>query len=136
MKVIPAASVLIVDELDRVLLVRRGHAPQKGKWSLPGGSGEPGESPEQTAVREAKEETGLDVHLIGLAVTAEMSDGESRLYDIRSYFASIVGGVERAGDDAVELRWVAKEDLHRYELTTGLMASLQVAGVLPSGDEE
>ena len=60
MEVVPGASVVIVDDDGRVLLVKRGRAPQRGRWSVPGGRVEPGESFEAAAAREALEETGLE----------------------------------------------------------------------------
>ena len=56
-----------------LLLIRRGHAPSRGRWSLPGGRVEPGETPQQALVREMAEETGLTVEvgeLVGEVVTA------------------------------------------------------------------
>jgi 8-oxo-dGTP diphosphatase len=58
-----AASAVICDEAGRVLLVLRGRDPQRGRWSVPGGKVEPGETLEQAATREALEETGLQVRI-------------------------------------------------------------------------
>lgn len=135
MEIIPAASVLITDIAGRVLLVQRGHEPQKGRWSLPGGKCEPGETPAEAAVREAKEETGLEVRVLYEAVRAEMPSGEDRLYDVHGFAAEIVGGELRADDDADQVRWVHARDLHRYELTTGLQESLRRAGFPAPPDE-
>ncbi len=126
-----AASVLITNAADDLLLVQRGHEPQKGRWSLPGGTAEEGESARQTAVREAKEETNLDVKLGELAVKASMQGHGDTVYDIRCYFATIVGGELTAGDDAAQVRWVPRTELEGYPLTTGLSDSLRRAGYLP-----
>jgi len=56
---IPATCLVVVDTKDRVLLVKRSVAPKKGFWCLPGGFMELGETPEQAALRELKEETGI-----------------------------------------------------------------------------
>lgn len=57
-------SVILIPHGDGLVFVRRKHNPGKGKWALPAGFVDPGESPEEAAVREAKEETGLDVELV------------------------------------------------------------------------
>ena len=56
---IPCVGAIIKDPAGRLLLIKRGHAPQAGRWSLPGGRVEPGESDEQAVIREIREETGL-----------------------------------------------------------------------------
>lgn len=61
----PCAGVLLLDDEGRVLLVERTHDPWSGRWDLPGGFCDAGEHPEQTAVREVREELGLDVRLTG-----------------------------------------------------------------------
>ena len=63
MRRIPAAGAVITDAAGRVLLVLRGHEPQSGRWSIPGGHVEPGETPAEAAAREALEETGLTVRI-------------------------------------------------------------------------
>src|SRR3954466_12295448 len=59
--VVPCVGAVVRDAAGRLLLVRRGHAPGRGLWSLPGGRVEPGESVEQAVAREVREETGLTV---------------------------------------------------------------------------
>jgi len=56
---IPASCLVVVDNRERILLVKRSVAPKKGFWCLPGGFMELGETPEKAALRELKEETGL-----------------------------------------------------------------------------
>ena len=60
-----AVSAVIVDAENRVLLVQRGHEPALGQWSLPGGSVEAGESMSEALRREVREETGLEVVVVG-----------------------------------------------------------------------
>ena len=57
---IPCVGAIITDG-ERILLIKRGHEPEAGRWSLPGGRIEPGESDQQALVREVREETGLKV---------------------------------------------------------------------------
>ena len=61
MQIVPAAGAVVTDSSGRVLLVRRGREPQKGRWSVPGGSAEPGETLREAAAREVFEETGLRI---------------------------------------------------------------------------
>ena len=105
---VPAAGVLLVRD-GRVLLVRRRYEPRAGSWCLPAGFMEAGETPEQTAVRETLEETGLDVTLTGLfGVFAGFDDPRVRAVLIL-YRAEEHAGTLLPGDDALEADWF---DLH------------------------
>lgn len=129
MRIIPAASAVIVDEQGRVLLVRRGREPARGRWSVPGGKSEPGEGLAQTAAREAFEETGLRV-AVGeelWAVTVPL-DGDTA-YQVHAFAATVVDGELVAGDDADEASWVTDADLDGLPLTADLAAHLRRAGV-------
>lgn len=107
----PRGPALTVDAVwidrGRVLLVRRGRPPFAGRWALPGGFVEPGESVESAVVRELKEETGLTARIRGL-VGVYSAPGR----DPRGPTASVVFRVggratePRGGDDAREARWV------------------------------
>lgn len=101
---VPAAGVVLV-EADRVLLVRRRYDPRAGAWCLPAGFMESGETPEQTAVRELSEETGLSATLTGLfGVYAGFDDPRVRAILIL-YTARRSGGALAPGDDATEAEW-------------------------------
>lgn len=103
---VPAAGVLIVDER-RVLLVKRRDEPRAGWWCIPAGFMEAGETPERTALRELREETGLEARLTGLfGVYAGFDDPRVRAVLVL-YTAEPTGGVLAAGDDALEVRWFA-----------------------------
>ena len=103
----------------RVLLIKRGHAPLKGQWSLPGGGVEIGETLEQAIAREVIEETGLTVE-VGPMV--EVLDRISRDADgrVEHHFVLVdfvcrpSGGVLRGASDAEDAAWVALADLPRY----------------------
>jgi thiamine-phosphate diphosphorylase len=99
---VPATAVVVFNERNELLLVQRGQEPGKGKWCLPGGFQEMGETPEQCAEREFKEETGLDGSvqgLIGLEMGQNPLAGEVL---VAGYHVRVTGGQLRAGDDAVE----------------------------------
>lgn len=106
-----AASAVVTDDAGRVLLQRRRDS---GLWALPGGGMELGESLPGAAVREVKEETGLDVEITGLVGTytdprhiIEYSDGEVRRQFNICFTARVVGGEPAMSDESTELRFVA-----------------------------
>lgn len=123
------AGAVVRDELGRLLMVRRGHEPSLGKWSLPGGRIEPGESPGQAAAREVLEETGLHVRIGELLQTVDIWDGRYRVHD---YSATVTGGELRAGDDASEVRWCSPDDVELLDLSAGLLDELRRMGAMPA----
>ena len=109
---VPACGVIVMRN-GEVLLAKRAHEPRRGSWGIPAGFMEYGEHPERTAVREAKEETGLIVRLSGLfGVYAGREDPRTRAVLIL-YRARIAGGRLRAGDDASEVGFFALDRLPR-----------------------
>ncbi len=100
----PAAGILL-ERSGGVLLVKRRYPPRAGAWCIPAGFMEYGETPEHCAIREAREETGLEVRLTGLfGVYAGFDDPRVRAVLIL-YTAERTGGRLRPGDDAIETRW-------------------------------
>lgn len=108
-----------------VLLVERGSAPFAGLWSLPGGVIEAGETAEEAARREVREETGLEAHLSGLTGVHDVRvPGEGALpqvhFDLAVYFGRAGGGEPRPGGDARKARLVPLDALDGLALTPGL----------------
>jgi ADP-ribose pyrophosphatase YjhB (NUDIX family)/ribosomal protein S18 acetylase RimI-like enzyme len=98
---VPGAGVLV--EMDEgVVLIRRGHPPNEGRWALPAGFIEADESIEEAAIRECKEETGLDVELLELFGVDSFPEGPVQSGIIVFYRAKPLGGELRPGDDAAE----------------------------------
>jgi ADP-ribose pyrophosphatase YjhB (NUDIX family) len=101
---VPAAAVIVQREAE-ILLVQRKFEPQIGNWSLPAGFVEWGESAEETAVREVKEETGLDIAVRGLYGVYAARDYWDYQVLLVVYRAQILGGDLKAGDDALDARF-------------------------------
>lgn len=106
----------------KILLEKRKNEPGRGQWSIPGGLVELGESVEQTAIREVKEETGLEVekpeHIDVVDNIDLAEEGKVRYhFIIIDYLVKLKGGNVEASSDAAELRWVAFEDVGTYDLT-------------------
>jgi 8-oxo-dGTP diphosphatase len=127
---IPCVGAIVRDAAGRLLLIRRGHDPEAGAWSLPGGRVEPGESDAQALVREMREETGLTVQPGPLVGAVDRPGPGGSVLEIRDYAATVTGGTLAAGDDAADARWVAAADVARLDLTAGLAGALTAWGVL------
>jgi 8-oxo-dGTP diphosphatase len=124
---------IVFDGAERLLLIRRGHPPGEGLWSLPGGRVEPGESDAGALERELLEETGLHVSVGDLAGAVERPGPGGVLYEIYDYLATPVGGTPQAGDDAADLGWFTTADLALLPLTSGLLETLIAWRVLDAG---
>lgn len=124
------ASVVIVAD-GAILLVQRGHEPQLGRWSVPGGRVEPGETFAEAAAREAYEETGLEVRIGAELWDLTITDGD-RTFEVHDFAATVTGGSLRAGDDAADVRWIPLDELDQWPLTEDLLGYLTRGGVIPS----
>src|SRR6516225_6728461 len=102
----------------RVLLVRRGHEPAKGQWSIPGGLIDVGESLHEAVAREVFEETGLviePVELIELLDRIHREGDRVRYhYVIADYLCRVVGGTLVAASDADAVRWVERAEWNSH----------------------
>lgn len=120
----------VVCEGDRILLIRRGKEPGAGRWSVPGGHVEEGETLEEAVCREVREETGLSVEAGSLVGFVEMALGSDR-YVICDFLASPTGeGELRPGDDASEAVWVTRHAARELDLVEGLRDFLVAHGLL------
>jgi mutator protein MutT len=128
---VPCAGAVVRDHAGRLLLVQRGREPGRGRWSLPGGRVEPGETAEQAAVREVREETGLDVVAGELVGRVERPGPGGVTYVIDDIACTVLGGRLRPGDDADDARWVDTADLELLPLSDGLLDALTGWRVVP-----
>ncbi|MBN1315605.1 MAG: GNAT family N-acetyltransferase [Anaerolineales bacterium] len=130
----PVPGVGILCEMENgLLLIQRGHPPFKGHWTLPSGYIEADESSEQAAIRECKEETGLDIELLELFGVGSFPEGSLRSGIVIFYRARPAGGRLKAGDDAIDARVFSIDNLpeipfrtHREVITRWVQAQRQV----------
>ena len=128
--VIPCVGAVVTDEQGRLLMIKRGHEPGAGLWSIPGGRIEPGETDAEALVREMLEETGLAVEVGPLIGSVRRPGLDGAVIDIKDYAATVTGGTLRPGDDAADARWVEAADLDSLEINEGLIEALTDWGVL------
>ena len=124
-------GAFVVDD-GRILMIRRGTEPEAGRWSVPGGRLELGETMADGVEREVFEETGVAVRCGALATLVE------RFHDIghvviADFHAEAVDGsaVPVAGDDASEAAWVPVGELGSLDLVSGLFDVLLAQGIAP-----
>lgn len=113
--VVPSASAIVTDEQGRILLVKRR---DNTLWALPGGGHDIGESIEQTAVREVKEETGLDVEITGLtgiytnpAHVVAFPDGEVRQQFSLCFATKLLGGELAIDHESTDIAWTEPSEI-------------------------
>ena len=108
----PTASAIVVDDRGRVLLARRGIEPFRGMWDAPGGFIRPGESGEEAARRELREETGLEIE-VGevVAILSDTYAGDDQTTLNIFYAARVAGGEPAPASDVSELAWFAPDEL-------------------------
>ena len=102
------AAVVLATKDGRLVMVRRGVEPEIGRWSFPAGYVDRGEVVEDAAIREVREETGLEVQLNGFV---GLYSEANRAVVLAVYSAEIVGGSLRAGHDAQEVAYFSSDEL-------------------------
>jgi ADP-ribose pyrophosphatase YjhB (NUDIX family) len=122
-------GALIFDR-GRILLVERGTEPLKGYWSLPGGVLDVGETLEEGVRREVREETGLEINVLGVLEIFERIIRDAQgvpeyHYVLIDYVCRIVGGGLRAADDVSRAAWVPRSMLSTYRITEGTLPVIE-----------
>lgn len=114
----PALTVdTIILEDNKVVLIKRLNNPYKDYWAIPGGFVEYGEKVEDAAVREAKEETGLDIELIKLVGVYSDPNRNPRGHTVTIAFLSkIVGGTLKSDSDAKDAKFIEINELKNMKL--------------------
>jgi ADP-ribose pyrophosphatase YjhB (NUDIX family) len=127
--VVPSTTAIVSDSEGRIVLVKR---KDNDLWALPGGGMELGESIEETAVREVKEETGLDVEvtaLIGVYTNPHhvmaYDDGEVRQQFSLLYATKLLGGELRFDHESTDIAWIAPSELGRYPMHPSMRLRVQ-----------
>ncbi|MBQ6218321.1 MAG: NUDIX hydrolase [Methanosphaera sp.] len=108
-------TIIINDE--SIVLIKRLNNPYKNHWAIPGGFVEYGEKVETAAVREAKEETGLDIELTKLVGVYSDPNRDPRGHTVTvAYTAKIIGGTLKSDSDAKDARFFKFEELKNIDL--------------------
>jgi 8-oxo-dGTP diphosphatase len=117
-----AASVALLRD-GRVLLIQRAFEPLAGLWTLPGGRAEPGERPEETAIREIREELGLLIS--DLWPVTEIVVGH--VWRLAVFATDVLAGELTPSKEIADWRWVTAETAAHLDTTPGLAEVLTLA---------
>lgn len=127
--VVPAASVVVTDEDGRLLLAKR---TDNDLWTIPGGAMKPGETIAETAVREVKEETGIDVEVISLVGiysnprhVVEYSDGELRQQFSVCFVCRPIGGEPATSDETSEVGYFSPDEIEAMDVHPSIRLRIQ-----------
>lgn len=128
-------GAVVIDGEGRILLVRRGVEPGLGLWSIPGGLVELGERVMDAVVREVREETGVEVEVLGIAEVFDniVLDERGRVrfhYVLIDYYAKPLTSSLRRGSDALEVGWFTPEEAERLEKSRATEKLLRKIGFL------
>jgi len=129
MQPVVGVGAIILDQ-GKILLVKRGVEPGKGRWSIPGGAVELGEGLYNALKREVREECGLDVEVDRLMDVVETiipdENGSLRFHFIVIYFlAHLRGGTLKPASDVADAQWVPLDQAETYDLTKAFRSFLQ-----------
>ncbi len=135
---IAAVGVVVFNE-DRVLLIKRNKPPKSFEWSIPGGAQDLGEKIKETAKREVFEEAGIRIRNLTLVdavdyIKKDESNATQYHYSLIDYMADYDGGVPIPGDDAIDAKWVAVDELQEYKLWQETTALIKKAIALKMKD--
>lgn len=128
---IVGAGMLVI-EGGKVLLIKRGNEPNKGLWSIPGGMIRLGESPEEAAIRELKEETGFDAiieNLLGV-FNVVIRDNYGKIkyhYVVIDYLGKVIGGTLRPGSDVMDAKWFNIEEVSKINTSITVNKAINLA---------
>jgi len=127
--VVPSTTAVVIDEHDRIVLIRRR---DNDLWALPGGGMELGESIVDTAVREVKEETGLDVEVTGLIGVytdprhvMAYTDGEVRQQFSLCFTTRLLGGDLLADSESTDIAWTPSQDILSLNIHPSMRLRIQ-----------
>ena len=132
----PIAGVGVVVFKDgKILTIKRGHEPSKGKWSIPGGRIELGETVQEAGRREVREECSIDVEIERVIDAANniIRDENGHIkyhFVIIDLLARYVRGEVEAQTDAEECRWVTPRELAELDITSSLREMLTRQGII------
>lgn len=129
--VVPSVVAIVQDDEGRVLLI---HKTDNGKWALPGGGHDIGESITDTVVREVKEETGYDVEVETLTGTytnpghvMAYDDGEVRQQFSLAFRARLTGGKLQTSSESDQVTWVARDELAELDMHPSMRQRIEDA---------
>lgn len=124
-------GAVITDESGRIVVIRRGHPPSEGSWSIPGGRVEGAESLPDAVRREVREETGLEVDVGRILGHVTLPGPADATYAVTDFACRTRGDPSPvAGDDAADARWVTPQEFTDLPLSPGLADTLRRWGVL------
>ena len=124
-RIVPAVNVVVTNDAGEILLIRR---TDNDYWALPGGAVDIGESLPQAAIRETREETGIDCQITGLSgiytnpghVILYTSNGEVRQEFSIVLTARATGGQPTPSSESSQVRWIAPADLDSYQMDSSM----------------